>query len=146
MRAFGYILVMWASFAFLFSLSILGLELMEGTKITTSEYYGLRNIGIIFLGMISLTACLFYPVTLLPLSWLIRTRVKPLAARVTLYIILGGIGGMLIFHFMYDDYFIRGYDLKIGSAVIIFSAFGLLYAIADQLSGSRVISRNNMST
>ncbi|WP_248924965.1 hypothetical protein [Paenibacillus hamazuiensis] len=141
MRIFRYILVMWTSFALLFSLSILVLELMEGSKITTTEYYGLRNIGIVFIGMIGLTASLIYPATLMPLSWLLRTRVMSAAARITLYTFLGGICGVIIFDWMYDDYFVKDYDLKVSSAVIIFSAFGLLYALADQFSILRAVEK-----
>ncbi|QJD81950.1 hypothetical protein [Cohnella herbarum] len=134
MYKFRYCLTMWVSFAILFNLSVLGLEILEGNKITTTEYYGLQNIGIIFIGMIFLTTSFLYPVTLLPLTWLIRKWVKSPTIRIAFYTLLGGLCGMFIFRFLYDDYFVRGYDLQISTSIVIFSFFGLVYALIDQFS------------
>ncbi|MDF2663824.1 MAG: hypothetical protein K0Q94_6615, partial [Paenibacillus sp.] len=78
-------LFMWLAFVVLFSAAVTGLEVWEGNKITTTEYYGLRNIGLIYLAVTVLPAVGLYPVTLLPLSVLIRKVIKPLPVRLFLY-------------------------------------------------------------
>lgn len=124
-------LILWISFIFLFSVAALGLELIEGYKITTSEYYGLRNIGFIFIMMIFLIASVFYPLILIPLSIVISKNVTVALVRLLLYSMLGGIGGIFIFHKFYSDHFIQEYDLNISSSILIFGTVGFMYALID---------------
>ena len=44
---------------------------IEGYKIATTEYYGLRNLGFVLVIIPILLSSLVYPVIVLPLSWLI---------------------------------------------------------------------------
>jgi hypothetical protein len=130
-------LFMWLAFVVLFSAAVTGLEVWEGNKITTTEYYGLRNIGLIYLAVTVLPAVGLYPVTLLPLSVLIRKVIKPLPVRLFLYGAAGSLGGIRMFRSLYDDYFVRGYGLNVSSSVLVFGAFGLAYALADHYIASR---------
>jgi hypothetical protein len=128
---------MWLAFVILYSVAVTGLEVWEGNKITTTEYYGLRNIGLIYLAVTVLPAIGLYPVTLLPLSVLIGKVIKPMPVRLLLYCAAGCFGGIWIFRSLYDDYFVKGYGLNISSAVLVFGAFGLAYALADHYIASR---------
>lgn len=119
------------SFVVLFSVAVWCLELIEGYKITTSEYYGLRNIGFMFIMIMTLMASVFYPVFLLPLSIVISRFVSGVSIRVLLYSILGGIGGTLIFHKLYSHNFIQEYNLNSTNSIIIFGLVGFIYALID---------------
>lgn len=91
--------------------------------------YGLRNIGFIFIMMMTLMASVFYLVILLPLSIVISRIVNGAYGRALFYSILGGIGGTLIFHKFYSDYFIQEYNLNSTSTIIIFGLVGFMYAL-----------------
>ncbi len=118
-------------FIIVFCVGALCLELSEGYKVTTTEYYGLRNIGYIFIAMMLLIASVLYPIVLLPLSIVICRIMTASFGRVLLYSILGVIGGILIFHKFYNDHFIQEYNLNISSSVLIFGAVGFIYALMD---------------
>lgn len=141
MHVLRHYLIMWMFFIVLFSAAVWGLELLEGNKITTTEYYGLRNIGYIFLAVHSLIAVVMYPIALWPLSLIIRKIVTTPLGQVLIYTVLGGLSGMLIFHNMYDDYFVQGYQLNRSSAMVIFGAFGLVYAIMDRFFASILFNK-----
>lgn len=130
-------LFMWLAFVVLFGAAVLGLEVWEGNKITTTEYYGLRNVGLIYLAVTVLPAVGLYPVTLLPLSVLIGKLIRPLPVRLFLYVAAGCLGGIWVFRSLYDDYFVEGYGLNMSSAVWVFGAFGIAYALADHYIASR---------
>ena len=71
---------MWISFIILFGIALLGLELIEGNKITTTEYYGFRDMGFFYIGMMCMIASALYPIFLLSLSMIIRkVRITPLS-------------------------------------------------------------------
>ena len=118
-------------FIILFSVGALCLELSEGYKITTTEYYGLRNIGFIFIAMMFLIASVLYPVILFPLSLVLCKIVTAPFIRVILYSVLGGIGGILMFHKLYNDSFIQQFNLNISSSILIFGAVGFSFALMD---------------
>ena len=123
--------ILWIFFIILFSVGALCLELSEGYKITTTEYYGLRNIGFIFIAMMFLIASVLYPVILFPLSLVLCKIVTAPFVRVILYSVLGGIGGILMFHKLYNDSFIQQFSLNISSSILIFGAVGFSFALMD---------------
>lgn len=125
-------LILWISFIFLFIGGALGLELIEGNKITTSEYYGLRNIGFLFLGIPFLIASILFPVIWWPLCVVIRKTVPALWGRIVIYFFMGAIGGIVMFRTFYNDWFIEEYHLNIGSSILIFGAAGICYAWLDR--------------
>jgi hypothetical protein len=81
--------------------------------------------------MMFLIATVLYPVILIPLSIVISKIVTVALGRVLLYSMLGGIGGIFIFHKLYSDYFIQEYDLNISSSILIFGTIGFMYALID---------------
>ncbi|WP_145321788.1 hypothetical protein [Paenibacillus xylanexedens] len=104
--------------------AFLVLERIEGYQITTTEYYGLRNLG----GLIYILSLIlgfghyllaFYVVILSPISWLLRKYVG------------FGWGGLWVFDLMYSPYFVNGYHLNRMTCVWIFAVAGLVYAIVD---------------
>lgn len=129
-------LILWIAFIILFTAAALSLELLEGYKVTTTEYYGLRNIGFVFIALQFLIASIFYPIILLPLSLVIR-KIASSFSRVLIYCLLGGIGGILIFDKLYSDDFIQEYHLNISSAILLFGTVGLIYALLDDYLGRR---------
>ena len=125
---------MWCSFVVLFTIATIGLEVFEGNKITTTEYYGLRNLESSFILVISLFVIAVYPVSFLPLTMIITRFVNPFIARVIIYTLLGGISGIWVFHKLYgfaDKYYINGYELERNNAIFIFGIAGLLYSLVD---------------
>ncbi|MDQ8734385.1 hypothetical protein [Paenibacillus sp. LHD-38] len=123
--------IMWIPFILLFTAAAWGLELWEGNKITTTEYYGLRNLGFAFIAMMFLGATSVYPIAVAPFSMLVYKFVSSLLVRIVIYSVAGGASGIWIFHRLYDDYFVRGYGPQLSSSVLIFASAGLLYALID---------------
>lgn len=123
--------VLWFVFIFLFTGAIVGLEYIEGYKIATTEYYGLRNLGFVLVIIPILLSSLVYPVIVFPLSWLIGSM-RWVRASLLLYALLyavmwAGVGGFL-FYECYDARFIQEYELHVSTAVILFGTVGLVYA------------------
>ncbi|WP_336789390.1 hypothetical protein [Paenibacillus sp. MMO-177] len=126
---------LWAVYIILFTLAAIGLELLEGNKITTTEYYGLRNMGSIFVMFCLLSSVVMYVVTFFPLTLLLTRLVKLWPARIILYSIAGGIIGIWVFDQFYDlgdDYYVKGYGLNVNSALILFGLAGFIYAVMDR--------------
>ncbi|NIK72017.1 MULTISPECIES: hypothetical protein [unclassified Paenibacillus] len=131
---------LWAVYIFLFTAAAIGLEILEGNKITTTEYYGLRNMGSIFVMFCLLSSIALYVVTFLPLTLLLTRFVKLLPARIILYSIAGGIVGIWVFDQFYDlgdEYYVKGYGLNVNSALILFGLAGFVYAVTDTYLGSK---------
>ncbi len=131
---FKHYSILWAAYAILITAALFGLEIAEGNKITTIEYYGLRNMGPIYLFMLSALAVVLYPIVCLPLTMLLGRFVRLMVLRMIIYAVLGGTAGYYIFHGMYDygeGYFIRGYGLDENTGVLVFGAAGLLYGWID---------------
>lgn len=143
---FKHYFLLWIGATLLLSASVLGVELLEGYKISTTEYMGLMNIGPILIVMFGLTAFLLVPVTLVPVSLLIRRFVRLSALRIILYTLAGAALGRWIFHSFYDDRFVREYGLHASTSIIIFLSAGLAYALIDHYSALRHLpSRENRS-
>ncbi|WP_336776322.1 hypothetical protein [Paenibacillus sp. MMO-58] len=126
---------LWVVFIILFTMAAIGLEILEGNKITTTEYYGLRNMGSIFVMFCLLCSIVIYAVTFFPLTLLLTRFVKLLPARIVLYSIAGGIVGIWVFDQFYDlgdDYYVKGYGLNVNSALILFGLAGFFYSIMDK--------------
>ncbi|MFZ4453557.1 hypothetical protein [Salibacterium aidingense] len=130
LRILRHGLIMWIPFALLCVGAGFGVELVEGSKITTSAYFGFRNIGTGFLLMIWFAAVLVYPISFLPLSLLISKNANRLTARVFIYTLISGFSGLWYFYSAYETYR-QQYDLKSTSAVLFFGAAGMLYALLD---------------
>ncbi|RCW49484.1 hypothetical protein [Paenibacillus prosopidis] len=135
--------VMWIVFVILVSIGAFGLEIMEGEKIKTTEYYGLQNLGSMYLAVIllfiSLPASVLYFVALLPLSVLFqKVNSTAFLVRTVIFSVLGAVGGKWLFHKQFSDYFVKGYELKELTAVIIFGICGLVYSLIDGFLAKKV--------
>lgn len=127
-------IIMWISFVILFLLGTITLELIEGYKITTTAYYGLRNLGGTFLFFTLLIGIVLFPLTFFLLSVLVTNFVHSLIIRIVIYTIIGGLSGIFAFNHLYGfskENFIEGYDLQINNAIFIFSIAGFIYALLD---------------
>lgn len=129
MRLVKHILL-WLIATILFTFASFGVELWEGNKIMTTEYYGYRNIGFVFVFIIYMLSTMLYPIVLLPLSWVVRKIANPHISRM-LIVILSGMGGYVYFYKSYADRFIEEYHLNDRTAIILFSVAGFLYALVD---------------
>lgn len=129
MRAVKH-LMLWFVSTTLFTLSSFGLELLEGNKISTTEYYGFQNIGFVFIFLAFLFSALLYPFVIFPLSWVVRMIANPFISRVMI-LLLSGIGGYVFFYKAYDDRFIREYHLNSSIAIILFGVAGFIYVLID---------------
>ncbi|WP_127534477.1 hypothetical protein [Paenibacillus kobensis] len=122
--------MLWPVFAVMFVCAVWSLELIEGNKITTTEYYGLRNLGGGFLYYFFIIAAFLYPIAVLPLMFILHRWVRFAWLRTVLYTSLGVFVGWRIFRFLYEQ-FVSQYELNASSALIIFGLLGLLYGILD---------------
>lgn len=122
--------VLWFVFIFLFTGAVVGLEYIEGYKITTTEYFGLRNAGFVLMIIPILISSLLYPVIVLPLSWftgMIRWVKISLILYALLYAVMWAAAGTVLFYESYGDRFIQEYELHVSTAVILFGVIGLVY-------------------
>ena len=122
--------VLWFVFIFLFTGAVVGLEYIEGYKITTTEYFGLRNAGFVLMIIPILISSLLYPVIVLPLSWfmgMIRWVRASLILYALLYAVMWAAAGTVLFYESYGDRFIQEYELHVSTAVILFGVIGLVY-------------------
>ncbi|MBH5320398.1 hypothetical protein I6N90_21630 [Paenibacillus sp. GSMTC-2017] len=123
--------IKWFVFIILYSGAIIGLEVMEGSKITTTLHMGLRDLGVSFIFIVGTFSAVAYFVTLLPLSILIRKFVRNRLLPIILYTILFSLSGKVIFHWLFGDDFSQAYELKIETALLIFGITGFIYSIID---------------
>ncbi len=131
--------VMWVIFMALFFIGTMGLEMTEGLKIGTTEYYGLRNIGVVFLFatfiVYGLPASALYVAIVIPASVLLRQKNRAaLLAKIAIFTALGCAGGKAMFDAMFMDHLVDWYELNENTAVAIFGACGLAYALIDVFS------------
>ncbi|GIP00684.1 hypothetical protein J14TS5_57690 [Paenibacillus lautus] len=123
--------VLWFVFIWMFTGTIVGLEYIEGYKIATTEYYGLRNMGLVLVIIPIFLSSILYPVIVLPLSWVIG-MVRWVRASLTLYALLYAVmwagAGAFLFYESYDARFIEEYELHVSTAIILFGVVGLVYA------------------
>lgn len=122
--------VLWFVFITLFTCTIVGLESIEGYKIGTTEYYGLRNLGLVLAIIPIFISSLLYPVIILPLSWLLGILRWIRASRIPyalLYAALWAVSGLWLFHELYEPRFVQEYELQVSTAVILFGLVGLIY-------------------
>ncbi|GMK38657.1 hypothetical protein PCCS19_17110 [Paenibacillus sp. CCS19] len=129
-------LILWFVSVILFNGAFIGLELLEGNKITTTEYYGLRNIGVTFLFISFILSVIVSAAFLLITAVLHRwaRRIWPL--HYALYCGLGIYGGWHIFHTLYNESFVREFHLNMSSAYLLFGLAGILYSVLDTVLGS----------
>ncbi|MCL6661988.1 hypothetical protein PAEN_18255 [Paenibacillus amylolyticus] len=120
----------------IFFTALIVLERVEGYHITTTEYYGLRNLG----GLIYILSLIlgfghyliaFYVVIISPISWLLRKYVCSPMVRIFIYMVGFGWGGLWVFDLMYNPYFVNGYHLNRMTSIWIFAIAGLVYAIVE---------------
>jgi hypothetical protein len=132
--------LLWFCYIILFVAAVLGLEIIEGSKITSTEYSGLRNSGIIFF-FLTLTGGIFlYVITFLPLSLLLNWLVRSHIIRIIIYVIVAVAGGLLLFVSLYGSFLLdgRGYGLNSWSACIIFGIVGLIYGYMEHLLNNKI--------
>lgn len=129
-------MVLGLIFIGIFFTALIVLERIEGYHITTTEYYGLRNLG----GLIYILSLIlgfghylvaFYIVILIPISWLLRKYVCFPMMRTFIYMIGFGWGGLGVFDLMYNPYFVNGYHLNRMTSIWIFTIAGLVYGLVE---------------
>lgn len=136
MKINRYHFEMWIVFSIIFTFAALGLELIEGYKITTTAFYGLKNAGPVLVLYYFTFYMMLYPVSVLPLTLIVNRYIKRSnqILKSIVYIIGGGLFGAWFFDKVYghaDGSFIRGYNLNISTSIILFSIAGLLYFLVD---------------
>ncbi|KOS62881.1 hypothetical protein FJQ98_07365 [Lysinibacillus agricola] len=132
MKTFYHCLIMWIPFILLFALAGIGLEVLEGNKIRTSEYMmGLRDLGVGYLFLTGSYAFILYPISFLPLTFIVSKFVKNRMFKIITFTLFGGVIGAFSFEIIYGSRFIVEYNLSIVSSIIIFGIAGLLYALVE---------------
>ncbi|WP_310830327.1 hypothetical protein [Paenibacillus pedocola] len=129
MRAVKHIML-WVISSVLYTLAYFGLELLEGNKISTTDYYGFRNLGFVTIFLMYLLSSVLYPIVLFPLAWVVRKLANPFIDRLMI-LALSGIGGYVLFHMSYESRFIEEYHLDSRTAIILYVIAGFIYVLVD---------------
>lgn len=138
-------MVLGLIFIGIFFTALIVLERIEGYHITTTEYYGLRNLG----GLIYILSLIrgfghylvaLYVVIFSTISWLLRKYVRFPMVRTFIYMIGFGWGGLWVFDLMYNPYFVNGYHLNQRTSIWIFAIAGVVYSILE----NKIVRRGQM--
>ncbi|WP_339147157.1 MULTISPECIES: hypothetical protein [unclassified Sutcliffiella] len=132
MNSYKHYLTMWGVFALLYTLATVCLEFLEGNKISTTIYYGLKNVGLGFV-LFNLVHSLFlYLISFLPLTFFLNKITKSFSPRFIIYSFIGGLSGIWVFNHLYGfENLISSYELNRRSAIIVFGVSGFIYSLAD---------------
>lgn len=131
MKTFYHSLIMWIPFVLLFSCAAFGVELIEGNKIRTSEYFGLDGFGPFLLFIYTSLLAMLYPISFLPLTFIVSKNMKKSMLKMILFTFFGGGMGALFFKITYDAYFVEEYHLSMMSPIILFGVAGFLFALVE---------------
>lgn len=131
MKTFYHSLIMWIPFVMLFSCAAFGVELIEGNKIRTSEYFGLDGFGPFLLFVYTSLLVMLYPISFLPLTFIVSKFVKKPVFKMILFTLFGGGMGAIVFKIIYDARFVEEYHLSIISPILLYSAAGLLFTLVE---------------
>lgn len=132
MKTFYHCLIMWIPFIVLFALAGFGLEVLEGRKIRTSEYMtGFRDLGVGYMFLMGSFAFILYPISFLPLTFIVSHFMKNWLFKVVTFTLFGGAIGAFSFVIIYDSRFIEEYNLSIINSMLIFGIASLLYALVE---------------
>lgn len=138
-------LVLGIEFVIVMLSAVVALEFLEGFKIATSEYYGLRNAGHIFFLLIFITfspyVFAFYVVVVSPISWLLRKYVPFVIPRLLAYCVGCGLLGSWVFGQMFSNYMIESYYLNRVTSIWIFALAGLIYVVVENRAIQRYTRR-----
>ncbi|MFB7155773.1 hypothetical protein [Lysinibacillus sp. NPDC056232] len=125
MKTFYHCLIMWIPFGLLFSFAAFGLDVVEGNKIITSGY------ALIYLFVAASFTFILYPISFLPLTFVVSKFVESLLFRVVIFTCLSGVIGVVAFEKIYDFLFMEKYNFSIITSIIIFGITGTLYALVE---------------
>ncbi|MCH7323340.1 hypothetical protein LZ480_15805 [Solibacillus sp. MA9] len=131
MKTFYHSLIMWIPIVLLFSCAAFGVELLEGNKIRTSEYFGLNDFGPFLLFIYTSLLVMLYPISFLPLTFIVSKYGKKPEFKMIIFTLFGGGMGTIVFKIIYDERFIEEFNLSIISSIILFSVAGLLFALVE---------------
>lgn len=133
MKNFYHCFIMWVPYILLFSFATVGLEIVEGNKIRTTEYFGLDDIGPAYLLIATALFVILYPISFLPLTFIVNNYVTKSKVKISIFTLFGGLLGAFVFRILYNSRFgfIEEYNLNILSAVILFAIAGLLFALVE---------------
>lgn len=91
----------------------------------TSEYFG----PLLFID-VSLIVML-YPISFLPLTFLISKYLKKPAIKMILFTFFGGGIGALFFEIIYDARFVEEFNLSIITSILLFSVAGVIFSLVE---------------
>ncbi|WP_274310169.1 hypothetical protein [Solibacillus daqui] len=131
MKTFYHSLIMWIPFVLLFSCAAFGIELIEGNKIRTTEYFGLNDLGPALVFIETSIVIILYPISFMPLTFIVSKYVKKPVFKMIIFTLFGGGMGTLVFKIIYDARFIEEFNLRIISPILLFSVAGLLFALVE---------------
>ncbi len=132
MKTIYHCLIMWVPFIVLFALAGVGLEILEGNKIRTSEYMtGLRDFGIGYVFLMGSYAFILYPLTFWPLTFILSKFIKNRIFKMAIFTLFGGGIGAFSLIVIYGSRFIVEYHLNIVSSIILFGIAGLFYTLVE---------------
>lgn len=128
-----YIMLM-SIFSALFSISCWLLEEIEGRKIEHSMYV---EFGAQWLLAGSVLGLFLFFFTALPVTFLLQKWNTPFWIKTVVYLVLGGLAGVLISHYTFA-FFSEEYGITKRTGGFIFSAAGLVYALVDARTAASI--------
>ena len=137
-KTFYHCLSMWIPFGILFTFAGLGLELIEGKKITTTEYWGIYDLKIIYLFLIGSVTFILYIFSFMPVTFVVSKFIESLRFKVVIFTFFGGVVGVFALKILYGARLIEEYHLNFYSAIIIFGLAGFLYALVEMLISKKI--------
>ena len=126
-------LILWIPFMLLISFVLLGMTYIEGSKITTTEYLGLDDVGPIltlFIGCI--IGFIIYPITFLPFTILFSLLHVSTKLKVWFALLIGLVAGYILFYFSYPTELIHEYRLSPFTSSLPFGLAAIIYVFIEQ--------------
>ncbi|SET47462.1 hypothetical protein SAMN05216389_11240 [Oceanobacillus limi] len=128
--------ILFGSFSILFGFGTWLVELIEGSKITTSEHIDF-GIFLIFYGCIG--GSFLFGVIMLPLTIIMERFFNKLVIKMIVYSIVGYYFGKFVFGVNFHGEHVQIYHLTEVTSILIFMGIGLLYAWIDRCSYHKLI-------
>lgn len=123
-------------FSIFFGLGLWIIEIIEGSKITTSLYI---DVGYLTVVLCSFLAFPFYFISFFVLSVLVEKFLNGnFFVKLSGNAILGAVCGYVLFRNYYGDPFVREYGLNVGTAILVFTCIGLLLALMEKYLKSKM--------
>ncbi|MRG86044.1 hypothetical protein [Salinibacillus xinjiangensis] len=120
--------ILFICFTTLFGIGTWLVELMEGSKIHTTEHIDFGLVLILYGGI---GGSVVFGIFMLPLTFTMQRYFNNMLIKMMVYLTVGYFMGRLIFRLSFQDEHVQYYNLSELSSVLVFMGAGLVYALVD---------------